>query len=805
MPIGNEQEYTLCRDQKLGGQGNQLILDFAMLGLLPWDIIDPQEGCPSPDVKPPDDSDGCLVPSGTATLRYWCQGKTECKPSIAFLKDLGPDSCLFDEGDSLPMWLYLRYREDTTNSVTECRQGGTYDPSTRTCYTVTSLPGGWHDQRAACRRQGGEMFWDVVGSDFATFLSQLVADTGRNITELWAMGQSLSGARPVLNLTSEAYPADMDNCVSLTEAPCSRSANKHTVCALPPWPSQVIPNCPEVTFEQFDLTFPETKPGKTVSQPCGAGYTGSASYLCGVDGQWSSQYPDLSGCHSEKINTDDAKNRLDNGTEPVSDIVSDLATNVTEQTSQNKPLTSGDVINSVQLLPQMVSAQQAQLSGQADQDKEVVSQYVNNITYLVAELTRQEESWHSMPRANRSLTSSTLQTNVEQSAYLLAPYLNDTHADFNYDTIRVRTGRYTSLEGNLEYRTQQGSTVTLPDEVGRFNDSGNTTIVFVEYGNMDCLLQSQECRTPDQWYAQENLEFPEFVNSPVISASVDNVSVEFNSSSVTLRFQTRLSARQFNLSNVQCVFWNNSISRWSDNGCRVGAVTNDSVECFCDHLTSFATLMDINGIIQEGSPLDLVLGWLTTLGCVLSLLCLAACLLVFTAVPALRRDPSLHGYRQAIMSQRLAIHRNLCICLFAAEFILLVGQWISVCWLSVENGLIWAFAGPVLVVLTNRVGITDIDLTARPNVGVQRHRSMDKVSPFPDPSERDQEREERPGRLDRAGDAVLRVVTRIRADVSRYSLKRVHEEDNATPSPGDHETLRKLESTDPAVVGRGGW
>ena len=83
-------------------------------------------------------------------------------------------------------------------------------------------------------------------------------------------------------------------------------------------------------------------------------------------------------CHSETIDTNDAKNRLDNGTEPVADIVSELATNVTKQTSQNKPLTSGDVINSVQLLPQMVSTQQAQLTGQHDEDKEVVGQCVKN-------------------------------------------------------------------------------------------------------------------------------------------------------------------------------------------------------------------------------------------------------------------------------------------------------------------------------------------------------------------------------------------------------------------------------------------
>ena len=47
---------------------------------------------------------------------------------------------------------------------------------------------------------------------------------------------------------------------------------------------------------------------------------------------------------------------------------------------------------------------------------------------------------------------------------------------------------------------------------------------------------------------------------------------------------------------VVVFFW-----QWSDDGCYLGVVTNDSVQCFCSHLTSFATLMDINGIIQEGS------------------------------------------------------------------------------------------------------------------------------------------------------------------------------------------------------------
>ncbi|XP_043188695.1 adhesion G protein-coupled receptor L2-like [Amphibalanus amphitrite] len=770
---GHEFEY--CQDTRIGGaSGKAIIVDFGAMGRFPWETSRPPVNCPSPDVPLPADSDGCVVPSSEAILRYWCQGKKECTPSIDLLSAYFTDACHFDVdgGLDVSMRLYLRYRDDSqTSDVSFCRYGGTYDRDTRTCYGVTGSEGDFEHQVTTCRDMGGDIIYSLDSADYPGYLSllkKLAADAGLSSDEdIWRMG-SAEEPRPVVDMNhmpSEPYP-----CLSLktgSEKTCGvgKEQQLYTVCALPPWPGQPAPQCPPVRFDDYGLTFPETPGGKNVTQPCGAGYTGSASYMCGVDGQWSSQYPDLSGCRSDNINTDDAKKRLDKGTEPVSDIVSDLATNVTRQTSQNKPLTSGDVINSVQLLPQMVSAQQAQLSGQADQQT-VAKQYLGSITSLVGGLTSGETSWHGMSETERFDTSTVLQRNVEQSAYLLASYLDNQHEDFSESTIRLRTGRYSSLKGNLEYRTQQGSTVTLPDEVGRFNDSGSTTIVFVEYGNLDCLLGAEKCSTPDELRQRTDLQYERFVNSPVVSASVGNTSVTFENSNITLTFKTRLSAASFNVSNYLCAYWNEKTEQWADDGCSLGRITNESVECLCNHLTSFATLMDINGVIEEGSALDLALSWLTTIGCVISLISLAICLLVFTVIPTLR-------------SERTSVHRNLCFCLFTAEFILLAGlqphgnptgcaivagllhffflaafAWMCIegvqiylmvykvfasrkshmryfyacgygipalivtisvsvtkgegygsetaCWLSTDNGLIWAFAGPLLfVVLVN--------------------------------------------------------------------------------------------------------
>ena len=58
------------------------------------------------------------------------------------------------------------------------------------------------------------------------------------------------------------------------------------------------------------------------------------------------------------------------------------------------------------------------------------------MTSLVSGLTQGETSWHGMPEQSRSETSTVLQANVEQSAYLLAEYLDNRYQDFADTTIR---------------------------------------------------------------------------------------------------------------------------------------------------------------------------------------------------------------------------------------------------------------------------------------------------------------------------------------------------------------------------------
>uniref|UniRef100_A0A7N8WLB3 Cadherin EGF LAG seven-pass G-type receptor 1a n=1 Tax=Mastacembelus armatus TaxID=205130 RepID=A0A7N8WLB3_9TELE len=111
-----------------------------------------------------------------------------------------------------------------------------------------------------------------------------------------------------------------------------------------------------------------------------------------------------------------------------------------------------------------------------------------------------------------------------------------------------------------------------------------------------------------------------------------------------------------------CVFWNHSIAvggtgGWSSKGCELLNRNNTHISCQCNHMTSFAVLMDISKR-EHGDVLPLKIVTYTTVSVSLLLL-----LLTFILLCLLRRlRTNLH-----------AIHRNLVAALFFSELVFLLG------------------------------------------------------------------------------------------------------------------------------------
>jgi hypothetical protein len=301
-------------------------------------------------------------------------------------------------------------------------------------------------------------------------------------------------------------------------------------------------------------------------------------------------------------------------------------------------------------------------------------------------------------------TATALLTGLEENAFLLANTISRQKSVFqSFDNIlmsvRVLDMRninelsFPSAE-ELQVWKSKEDWITLPAEALLENsDNGLVRVVLFAYEHMEDILSpasmnhqqqhhhsSQQHRdqpavtggsvsSPNrqqiqQQQQQQQQQFGHYVenatrivNSRVISASLGKGRHIQLPQPVTIRFQH---LRQDNVSNPTCVFWDYTVSGWSDEGCRVLATNRTHTQCRCDHLTNFAVLMDLHS-----TPLTSLhqraLATITYIGCGVSIVCLALAVAIFTLC-----------HRQ-LKSDRNTIHKNLCLCLLLAEIVFLSG------------------------------------------------------------------------------------------------------------------------------------
>ncbi|XP_026983251.1 adhesion G protein-coupled receptor F5 isoform X4 [Sagmatias obliquidens] len=110
----------------------------------------------------------------------------------------------------------------------------------------------------------------------------------------------------------------------------------------------------------------------------------------------------------------------------------------------------------------------------------------------------------------------------------------------------------------------------------------------------------------------------------------------------------------------RCVFWNfnlaNHTGGWDSSGCYVKEVTEDSVSCSCDHLTSFSILMSPDSPDPD-SLLKILLDIISYIGLCFSILSLAACLAVEAMV------------WKSVTKNRTSSMRHICIVNIAASLL----------------------------------------------------------------------------------------------------------------------------------------
>ncbi|XP_072179699.1 uncharacterized protein [Diadema setosum] len=152
------------------------------------------------------------------------------------------------------------------------------------------------------------------------------------------------------------------------------------------------------------------------------------------------------------------------------------------------------------------------------------------------------------------------------------------------------------------------------------------------------------------------------VGSRVISATVEGAVVQNLPPGEEVEsyfLELNVTDEDETVDNRSCVFWEKTVNggRWSTEGCRREDLPGiHRIRCVCDHLTSFAVLLDISGDIGIYA-LDI----LGTIGCIISIVCLVIMLLTYLCVANFRKR------------QPQRIHINLCVALLGLYLVFVIG------------------------------------------------------------------------------------------------------------------------------------
>lgn len=238
---------------------------------------------------------------------------------------------------------------------------------------------------------------------------------------------------------------------------------------------------------------------------------------------------------------------------------------------------------------------------------------------------------------------------VEQAIRIIGPFTKTpgTERSTSHTELKLLVHTGSAIPQGLKTLSSKQAKLDIKLEEAAGDPSfypGFTTVSLLSYANLEEYADGF-------FYRNENESFK--INSKVVTLSVSNRDTKHLKEPVNI---TLYHLDQSNRASHICVYWDSSKGgAWSTRGCSVIESNQKYTMCSCNHLSSFAVLMALYEI--EGHFELQLISWV---GLSLSLICLFLCILTFSMI-------------RSIKSPRTTIHLHLCISLFTATLIFLVG------------------------------------------------------------------------------------------------------------------------------------
>ncbi|XP_045518501.1 latrophilin Cirl isoform X2 [Pieris brassicae] len=392
--------------------------------------------------------------------------------------------------------------------------------------------------------------------------------------------------------------------------------------------------------------------------------------------EWHGASPDLSECRSVWLNSLEARVREG---ESLLSISNDLA-----QVTSSKTLYGGDMMTTTSIMKKLAQrmSQNVQTFSDARQKEALVTDMLLGVIKTGSNLLEESQraSWTDLSMDAQNRVASALLTQLEENAFLLADAVTKEKTILQIvkniclsvrvlEVKNVEDETFPSTIAQEQWKASE-DTITIPKAALLENHQVDLVrIVFFAFDRLEEILPPTFGKSP-QFAAytsdpsssvsinseKEKKNVTRVLNSKVISASLGN------GRHIQLSQMVRLTMKHLkteNVTNPACVFWDYTLHGWSPEGCEVEWSNLTHTGCACSHLTNFAILMDVHGV-SIGAKHVMALRLLTLIGCAISAVALLAAIVVFQCFRNMKSD-------------RVLIHKNLCICLLIAEVVFMCG------------------------------------------------------------------------------------------------------------------------------------
>ncbi|XP_060711186.1 adhesion G protein-coupled receptor E3-like [Hemiscyllium ocellatum] len=265
-----------------------------------------------------------------------------------------------------------------------------------------------------------------------------------------------------------------------------------------------------------------------------------------------------------------------------------------------------------------------------------------DIAEFVSNMSHRESEWFDMNSNQRLKTVTLLFSLLESTVILTVMKLNTT--DYKMAT--------TNMDVQIQILQTTDGATTLSDDGDEMDFQWKkyshdfAAVSFITCSKMEMLVGDSGLEMSNKKYGTEYLQ----LNSKVLIATVTSSKQTQQIITFTIMNKEVDDVDDYTV----CVYWNTHINAWSTSGCFKLLSNESHTLCRCTHISSFAVLVALYKV--EGPGLTTI----TYLGIITSLVCLAIAIVTFTMC-------------RAIHSTRTTIHTHLCLCLFMAQLLFLIG------------------------------------------------------------------------------------------------------------------------------------